>query len=160
LRDRLYAAIGFQRGPAAALPSELGPRRITNPDAPRNEHRIRVQRNGETVGAIPVLYSSQERYDPVRGGEFFDYLEFKFRIEGWDSPTAAATAEFVDLKDLTGFMEQVGNNTEYLIHPEEIIADNFVLIVLGTPEPRSPAILERIRAALITPVSGLSNSPR
>jgi hypothetical protein len=54
------------------------------------------------------------------------------------------------LEELEGLRAQVGNNTGYLIHPEEILADNFALLYRETVTPgvakiRSPDILERIR---------------
>ena len=57
------------------------------------------------------------------------------------------------LEELEGLRAQVGNNTGYLIHPEEILADNFALLYRETVTPgvtriRSPEILERIRSVL------------
>jgi hypothetical protein len=51
-------------------------------------------------------------------------------------------------EQISGFIEQVGQNTSYLIHPEEILADNFALLVLGMEDVPSPEILKRIRAIL------------
>jgi hypothetical protein len=53
----------------------------------------------------------------------------------------------VDFDSAGGFFDQVGRNTRYLIHPEEILADNFVLVVLGG-EIRTPAVTERLRRLL------------
>jgi hypothetical protein len=50
------------------------------------------------------------------------------------------------LQAVSNFFEQVGKNTEYVIHPEEILADNFALLVLGggsnTP---SPEVLRKMK---------------
>jgi hypothetical protein len=42
----------------------------------------------------------------------------------------------------------VGRNTQYIIHPEEILADNFALLVLGETSIPSPVILEKMKDAL------------
>ena len=50
--------------------------------------------------------------------------------------------------EVAGFFEQTGRNTSYLIHPEEIMADNFVHLVVGPPKPGvplpTPAVVERM----------------
>jgi hypothetical protein len=51
-------------------------------------------------------------------------------------------------KELSGFIEQVGKNTNYIIHPEEILADNFKLLIKGDSNVLSPEIIERLREAL------------
>jgi hypothetical protein len=46
------------------------------------------------------------------------------------------------------FLAQVGRNTDYLIHPDEILADNFVRLVFADPQVRTPQILEQMRHIL------------
>ena len=65
----------------------------------------------------------------------------------------AAGVEDADPDELEGLYEQIGRNTAYLFHPEEILADNFAILFLaslrgGTQGARSPEILEKLRAAL------------
>jgi hypothetical protein len=45
--------------------------------------------------------------------------------------------------------EQIGRNTGYVIHAEEILASNFELLVQGAPNAPSPEVLERIREVLV-----------
>jgi hypothetical protein len=155
LREKLYAAIGFAKCNEVAFPPELESRRITNPDAPRNDHCIRVKVAGRDQWAVPILFSRVEKYDVDRGGEFFDYLQVQvLLVEGpKESPAVKPAADgrkpkFVDLRQVSGFYEQVGKNTDYIIHPEEILADNFALLVLGQRDLPSPEIVEKIRAIL------------
>jgi hypothetical protein len=51
-------------------------------------------------------------------------------------------------EEADGFMEQIGRNTGYIIHPDEVLADNFVIMVQGRKQVPSPETLARIRAAL------------
>lgn len=155
LRDALYEAIGFHRCGEVALPGALAARRITNPDAPVNEHCIRVRVDGEPVLAVPVLYSSEPRYDPGTGDELFDYLIFAMLLversgdEGRARPIEREDGPaLVPVERVDGFFEQVGRNTDYIIHPEEILASNFELLVLDDEPVPSPDVLERIRDVL------------
>lgn len=54
----------------------------------------------------------------------------------------------LDVRQVRGFYEQVGRNTNYIIHPEEILADNFSLLLLGKTKVRSPEIQQKIAAVL------------
>jgi hypothetical protein len=171
LRDKLYAVIGFEKCNEVELPAALIGRRITNPDAPRNDHRIQVRLNGENRWVVPVLYASSANYDTARGGEFFDYLEFRLLLV---QPSGAA-GQWAPLlrngepvlespQQVEGFFEQVGRNTDYIIHPEEILADNFALLVTGKTGVPSPQILDGMRRVLSSggttiPASSASKNP-
>ena len=52
---------------------------------------------------------------------------------------------------MSGFLEQVGRNTQYLIHPDEILADNFALLVMGEQNVQSPEILQKVKTVLAQP---------
>ena len=66
-----------------------------------------------------------------------DYLQFRFLLfEGTKSsspkpPAEGSASKLVTAEEVTDFVEQVGQNTDYVIHPEEILADNFALLVIG-----------------------------
>ncbi len=141
-REKLYQAIGFSKVEEVQLPRELTARKITNPDAPRNDHAIRLHFGAKEVDAVPILLSTSEKYDLTRGGEFFNYLQLKFLLP---QKTEAGKLEVIDPAYLLGLFEQVGHNTEYIIHPEEILADNFALLMIGAPNVKSPEILDKIR---------------
>ena len=145
LREKLYEAIGFTNCGEIQFPSELNARKITNPDAPRNDHSIRLRVEGKEVSAVPILFSNAPKYDVARGGEFFRYLQFRFLLL---TKTAAAQSQLVAPEQVAGFFEQVGRNTNYVIHPEEILADNFALLILDERNVPSPEILEKIRRIL------------
>jgi hypothetical protein len=64
-------------------------------------------------------------------------------MAGANAP-AGGDRHLVELKELQGFFEQVGRNTQYLIHPEEILADNFAIAISGQTDVKSPAIPREI----------------
>ena len=155
LRDDLYATIGFLKCEDVEFPPSLKTRKITNPDAPRNDHYIRIQVNGKAACGIPLLFSKEEKYNTARGGEFFEQLQFQLLLvePAANSPAVEPISEgqhpkLVALDQASGFMEQVGRNTGYLIHPEEILADNFMMMILSKRNARSPEIIERLERIL------------
>jgi hypothetical protein len=154
LRDRLYAAIGFEPCGEVRHPATLADRRLTNPDAPINAHAIEVSLDGERVHGVPILFSSSPTYDAERGGEFFAYLKFELLLVertpdgGHRVLSDVAGPRMVPIEKVTGFHEKIGRNTGYILHPEEVLADNFALIVQGIATAKSPEILDRIRVAL------------
>ncbi len=155
-KDELYQSIGFKYVGEIEFPDNLKHRKITNPDVPVNEYAIKVNLNDESVWAMPILYSSSEKYDLKKGGEFFNYLQFKLLVLEYQNGKWAYdkdTPTIVDLSTITGFFEQVGTNTKYIIHPEEILADNFALLMLGSPKvglPKvdSPEVIDRMKTIL------------
>jgi len=155
LRDRLYESIGFRKCGEIEYPSVLAPRKITNPDAPANEHYIQVTLNGKPACVTPVLFSSKSPYDAKAGMEFFEYLTFQLMVveKGADGKTwkplyDQGAPKLVEVSGVSGFFEQIGRNTSYVIHPEEVLADNFAMIVLEQKRVPSPEILEKIRRIL------------
>jgi hypothetical protein len=156
LREKLYQSIGFAKCNEIERPPELALRKITNPDAPRNDHFIGLEIDKHQCLAVPILLSSAQVYDVKRGGEFFDYLQFQFLVveKVGDSRDLKVVREgsspkLVGLQRVSGFMEQVGKNTDYIIHPEEILADNFALLVLNEHNVPSPEILRKMRELLL-----------
>lgn len=153
LRQALYRSIGFQKTNEVPLPGVLQARRITNPDAPINDQFITVQQNGRTLELMPVLFSKTERYDPARGGNLFAYLNFKLMALVHDGKVhrpllSGDQPVLYEPSQVGGFFDQVGRNTDYIIHPEEILADNFVMLISGRQNLPSPFVVQRMAKVL------------
>ena len=152
LRRNLYASIGFEPCGEVTLPGDFERRRITNPDAPAFDHSIRVRVDGVERSMVPVLWSRTADYDAKAGKAFFETMEFRLlavRLEGdpvRGVPETDADGAPIMAKpeDAEGFFEQVGKNTGYLIHPEEILADNFEILLAGDRRPPNPEIVKRL----------------
>ncbi|QDV68787.1 hypothetical protein Poly24_25000 [Rosistilla carotiformis] len=155
-RDQVYATIGFQPCDEVRLSEAYRDRRITNPDAPIVQHYITVTVEDEQVQVAPVLLANIAQYDPSREASFFAYLQVKF--VQLQQEQARWTPRFEEDGTLVGypisalddFLTQVGTNTKYLIHPEEILADNFSFLVTGK-QVAMPEVIERIEALLTEP---------
>lgn len=151
LRARAYRVIGFHVGAAIALPERLAAIRITNPDAPADDAFIEIAVDGNPAMALPLLLSRSPVFDPAIGRDIGDYWELKLLIlEAADTNNRLrpllrdAGPVLLAISEVSGFFEQVGRNTDYIIHPEEILAENFALMLTGG-KARNPDLIRRIR---------------
>jgi hypothetical protein len=159
LKRALYRAIGFEECGEVTLPRPLAERKMTNPDAPVNEHCIEVQVDGANVWGMPILLSRHERYDPAAGVPFFGYLTLSMLLIERDGAAARPLERngapvLVPFERVGRLAEQIGRNTGYVIHAEEILASNFELLVQGAGDVPSPEVLERLRAELARAAAG------
>ena len=156
-RARAYRIIGFHLCPEIILPPQLARIKITNPDAPLNDAFIDVFLDGKPVKAMPVLLSRSPTFHPAIGRDIVDYWLLKLLIvEKADQSGRMRPAlrggqpVLAAISEVTGFSEQVGRNTGYIIHPEEILADNFALMLTGR-NGESPEVLRKLREVIARP---------
>lgn len=161
LKNDLYGIIGFKKCPAYALPKSLDSRRITNPDAPLNEYCIQVRAGKTDIIALPLLYSQLDTYSKRDGDRLFDYLQAAYisvaRVKNPGHKLIMLKGGDMTLykeEELQNLYEQIGQNTDYTIHPEEILADNFSYLFLGVTEMESPWIIEKMKKILKTTGDG------
>ena len=147
-RKEMYRIIGFHITESIAYPDNIKPRRITNPDAPQTDSYISLKANGKDIDCMMILYSDKD----YAGGSFFDYLNIGFLSLVGDEEK---TTEYVDGKpviytmdQIENFFEQVGRNTNYIIHPEEIMAENFSFAIQGKEDIKDESIVEEIKKLL------------
>ena len=147
-RKTMYSVIGFNLMNDVAYPENLKAYRITNPDAPQVDSYINIKVGEQSKDCMMILYSNQD----YNGGDFFEYLNVGFLSLTGDS---IKTIEYSDnkpviysLKQATDFFEQVGRNTQYNIHPEEILADNFTFAILNKSGLPNPEIVNEIKKKL------------
>lgn len=153
LREPLYATLGFRPCPRIELPVSIRPRRLTNPDAPTIDCSITLEDEGRSTPATPVFFASIDRFDPARPGPFFRFATFRLmaveQVDGrWRAVERDGQPVLIDPAESPSYAEQIGRNTGYIIHPEEILADNFVHLVRGKTDLPTPRIVESMRAIL------------
>ncbi|HKQ25405.1 MAG TPA: hypothetical protein VJT81_13265 [Burkholderiales bacterium] len=155
LRARAYRIIGFRLCPEIILPARLAPIRITNPDAPTNDAFIEVVVEGKPAPVMPLLLSRSPKFDPALGRDVVDYWMLKLLLLEEADPTGRMRPVLRDgepvllaISEVSGFSEQVGSNTGYIIHPDEILADNFALMVTGRTV-ESPEVLRKLRELFV-----------
>jgi hypothetical protein len=150
LRDALYASIGFRPCERVELPEAASRLRITNPDTPVSRHTVRVRHEGREVEALPWL-RFDEGADPTAG--FAAQMQVRWLIVAREGGTCRAEGSGVEPAALQGLEEQIGRNTRYLFHAEEILADNFAILLLSelsgkAPQLASPEVPKRMRELL------------
>jgi hypothetical protein len=139
-REDLYQLIGFSSLGYERLqvPKALADRLLHNPDGVDFAQKIDLkQPDGAVIHAIPVIYANETGF--TKGKPlFFGYLEFElFQIEQtgdgrWKVLTKPdGYRSTLDLRKQPDFFRQIRDNTGYIIHPDEVLADNFAYILEG-----------------------------
>ncbi|MBN1756918.1 MAG: hypothetical protein JW863_01285 [Chitinispirillaceae bacterium] len=126
-KREMYKIIGFTI--IKELPFPDGIRKITNPDSPKDDSYITLLKDSSEIDCMMILYSPIE----YAGGSFFEYLTCGFlRLTG----TSVKEVEYSNNKpvifssrEISNFLEQIGENTAYTIQPEEILAENFIFAI-------------------------------
>jgi hypothetical protein len=156
-RSAAYAQVGFRQGQEVRLPAAIAPLQITNPDVPRHDSFITVRTGGQAVEATPVLLSRSAVLDPEIGDELDDYWTLRLLVVERTSPSGTLVPRMrngapvlLRLRDTTGYFDQIGRNTSYVIHAEEVLAENFAFMVTGETVSE-PQRVEALRELLIDP---------
>lgn len=143
----MYATIGFEvveKG--LEYPAELRSRHITNPDINAYDCYATFTVNGRPERCAMLLYAEK----PYAGGRFFDYLKVGFvPYDDQLKPIRKDGMPVVySMDEVSDFYDKVGRNTGYTLHPEEILAENFVLAFRHTMPVKTPTLTEKIRSLL------------
>lgn len=134
--DELYGVIGF--APCdAVLPADTASRLITNPDAPHVGHAAPLSASDQSLLATPLLIAEPARYDPAKPnlGQYFTVVLTPMRRggDGKCRPAEGVNLSQAQIRD--AIFAAAGRNTNYLFHPEEIMADNFAQMMLRETAP-------------------------
>jgi hypothetical protein len=140
LRDDLYALLGFKTVDGFEYPGELEDRRLSNPDAFEYLHTLTVQSGSQSVNVMPLIQSLLPLNEVIQLPNFFDALDIV--LLSVDAGTGEAVRD--GNGDLikynfgnTNWIPLMLRNSSFIIHPEEILADNFATLM----EWRSDGVL-------------------
>ena len=154
LATRLYAAIGYEPVAPLQWPAAWLPARIANPDAPHDRHAMRVSIGGRGAMVMPLLMASRTDLKP--GESFFSVADVRL-LEVTTSPAGPTLPVMRDGQpvwhapgSVPDFLDKLGANTGYIIHPEETMADNFALLITGA-RANNRGLLTRIESVLLEP---------
>ena len=134
-RRKLYSLIGFEDlGDPRDLITEpaFAERVLLNPDGVDYAQRIRLELGDSVIHAIPVLRANRPAFDPAER-TFFNYLDFQlFPVDstaaGWRVRSLPSGDSPLSLASAPDFFRQIKDNTQYIIHPDEVLADNFMIL--------------------------------
>jgi hypothetical protein len=148
LRRELYAIVGFEPCGQGKFPEELERRKITNPDAPTYDYAITLEIEGVAGKYVPIILTREA--DPQHGFSIqsldFKLLQIESDGEHWQPLLKDEQPVLLPI-NTPAYEARIGRNTQYTIHPEEVLADNFMLLMQGKTVP-SPEILEKLGAVL------------
>lgn len=137
-RDKMYALIGFYKfDEELILPKAVSDKLLTNPDGVRQDYAIHLKDlTGKVERAIPLILSTKNRYTSSVPS-FFGYLNFDLfplaKLSD-DQVTLALNKSgdsALSIEHNADFFELIKDNTQYIIHPDEILADNFMMAVIA-----------------------------
>ncbi|MCC6280071.1 MAG: hypothetical protein IT262_05710 [Saprospiraceae bacterium] len=150
---QLYKLIGFESigYENLRIPQQLSDRILHNPDGVDFAQKIILkQTDGSVKQAIPVIYANQPGFK-AGNTEFFGYVEFNvYEVEqNTDGTWRVLTKEdgltsTLSLQSQPDFFAQIKDNTGYIIHPDEVLADNFSFVMT---RQKSPALTEKFSPA-------------
>jgi hypothetical protein len=144
-RNTLYLGIGFKRCDHIDMKTAFNGRNVTNPDCPVISHYITV--NNEDM--VIALYSPR---DYKGGNAFQEYMKIGLLVlEDKDKRKVPkmvngepVVKEFSEVPDI---FRQIGSNTGYALHPEEIMAETFAALIMQK-NVKEPAYLSKMKIVL------------
>jgi hypothetical protein len=147
VKGQLYALVGFKKIESPLeIPDALRHRLLTNPDGVDiNWANTLTSATGKTVFTLPLIYAKDTIFD-VKKPDFGDYLGWNYYELAPSSDNKTLVVQTVGTRqqstlDTRGINELFlkNYNTAYIIHPDEIVADNFSLLMLSQ---KNPAVLK------------------
>lgn len=135
LQKAAYELIGFMPQPTSTLqiPARLKEHILYNPDGIDMNWQIKLTKKdepGAPITCMPVLFTKADGYTDKQPS-FFNYVEFNLYPikDGRLVTTSDSLSSPINLRDEPSFFKQITDNTNYIIHPDEVIADNFMFIM-------------------------------
>lgn len=145
LRKKLYKIINFTvLDSEIEIPEDLKEKIISNPDVERHDSFASFTINGTPQNCMMVIYANRE-FEP--GQSTFSYLSVGLiPLDAAYKPIIEDGKTVVyDLQEAENFTDVVGKNTGYVIDPEEVLADNFEIMITGRDNLPNPEIPEKIK---------------
>jgi hypothetical protein len=133
LRNEAYAVFHFRPCNNIAYKPALHNQVITNPDCPFLQHCVRIEKDGSKQDVAPILYSKDA------------YKQGAVMLQGASVGLLALTGDdhhkqplmkdgqpvVYELEAVPDFTKQIGMNTAYVLHVEEIVAEHFASLAEG-----------------------------
>lgn len=146
-KRKIYSTISFNvLENNIEYPKDFLERRVSNPDVTYDSYATFTV-NGQKENCTMNIYTDktfkgQKLFECIHNIGFIP-LDKQFKPKTKDGKTI-----IYPMKDISDFYEKIGYNTRYVIHPEEILAENFVIAVLNRKGVKSPGLTLKIQEAL------------
>jgi hypothetical protein len=164
-REALYSLLGFRRVEEFEYPGELEQTRLSNPDAFEYSHALSVQAASGPVHVLPVNQSRLPLADAILLPSIFEALDIALLAVDGDTGAVQRDANGAPIRyhfGNTNWPQLMLRNSSFIIHPEEVLADNFATLmekratgVLALANPggfpnNDPGLLDAIETVLTT----------
>lgn len=138
MRDAIYGIFNFKPCNNIDYKPAMHNRVITNPDCPFLQHYITVSINGQKQDVALMLYS---KIDYHKEFGMNDYAAVGLlALTGDDAHKQVLLKDnepiIYELQQASDLFEQIGMNTHYILHVEEIAAEHFATLMSGETMPQ------------------------
>lgn len=149
MKAELYATIGFKRiAQKLEINDSLRQRILMNPDGiDENWATTLTLDGGKEAFAVPIIYANEVSFKKEKP-DFFQYLGWNYyeitpSVSGNNLTVQTVGKMQKSTLSTVGINElfKAKFNTDYIIHPDEIIADNFAITLLSHKNPNIVAPL-------------------
>ena len=143
---KTYETIGFTvLDHPIALPSDLVQKLISNPDVSRRDSYASFTIEGKSINCMMVTYTDV----PYTEGTLFQYIKVGLvpLNEQFVPLQENGVTIIYSLEQASDFQSKIGKNTNYVIDPEEVLADNFSFLMIekaGLPDPQIVENLKKV----------------
>lgn len=144
-RDKLYQLIEFVPCEPIAYKHLVKYGAITNPDCPVIEHYTTIDGKDYVV----IIYNTK----PYKGGNVLQesigigLIELQGTGKKKAPKMQAGLITIVPLEMMPQILENTGGNTPYILHPEEVCAEHFAMMI-GSAKVAKPEYIEKMKAVL------------
>ena len=145
-KKKTYETIGFTvLDHPIALPSDLVQKLISNPDVSRRDSYASFTIEGKSINCMMVTYTDV----PYTEGTLFQYIKVGLvpLNEQFVPLQENGVTIIYSLEQASDFQSKIGKNTNYVIDPEEVLADNFSFLMIekaGLPDPQIVENLKKV----------------
>ena len=145
-----YQTIGFKViDHEILLPTDIIAKRISNPDIERRDSYIELNIDGKSTKCVQILYTIK----PYTTGSIDEYMYVGFIPLNEDLipvMTNGQTVIYPISKVSEELYKKIGKNTNYIIDPEEILADNFSFMLNHKKDLTNPEIVQALKNVFST----------
>lgn len=146
-KKAVYSIIGFTvTDKEIYFPVDIIQKRISNPDIELYDSYATFNINGTKQKCTMIIYSDRQ----YTNGSIKDYLKVGL-VPLNDNLIPVQTdgvTQIYDINQAEDFYDKIGKNTEYIINPEEIMADNFAYLLTMKKGLPNSEIIESIAKLL------------
>lgn len=146
-KKSVYQTIGFTvLDREIIFPTDIMEKRISNPDISRYDSYAPFTVKGTIQNYTMMTYTDR----PYTGGDIFDYMKIGLipLNDHFVPVQESGKTVIVPIEQAEDFYEKIGKNTNYVINPEEVLADNFAYMLTEKKDLPNPEVISRIREVL------------